>query len=78
MTAREELQAYVEQISEPEATMWLEAIRTANVALIRALLAPTDDEAETAEEHEDVAQAWEEYRRGDGIPHAELRRQLGL
>jgi hypothetical protein len=42
--------------------------------------APIDDEPETADEKQDVAEArdWLAWRGGKGIPHAEAMRRLGL
>ncbi len=78
MTAREELHAYVEQIPEADAALWLQAIRSNDVVLLRALLAPLDDEPESDEERAAVAEAKAEYARGETMSTDELRRQLGL
>jgi len=40
--------------------------------------APIDDEPETEEEHAAVARALEQLERGDVVPHAQVRRELGL
>jgi hypothetical protein len=34
-----------------------------------------DDEPETQEEREAVAEAWREHRKGKSIPHEEVRRR---
>ncbi|MBM3268911.1 MAG: hypothetical protein FJZ01_14830 [Candidatus Sericytochromatia bacterium] len=40
--------------------------------------APLDDEPEDEEERQAVAEAEAEFARGEGVPHAEALRRLGL
>jgi hypothetical protein len=40
--------------------------------------APFDDEPETDDERAAVARALEQLERGDTVPHAQVRRELGL
>lgn len=47
--------------------------------VLQALLtAPIDDEPLTPEDEDALAEAYDELRRGEGVPEAEVRRRLGL
>ncbi len=80
MSPREHLHQLVEQVPEGEvhaAERFLEYLCAEPV--LRALAnAPLDDEPETEEERQAVEEARESLRRGEGISHEELRRELGL
>ncbi|MCC6627403.1 MAG: hypothetical protein IT340_08390 [Chloroflexi bacterium] len=48
-------------------------------SVLRALLdAPNDDEPLTPVDEEALSEAYDELRRGLGVPEAEVRRRLGL
>lgn len=51
---------------------------TADAAERALLLAPPDDEPETAEEREAVEEALRDLRAGRTVPHEEVKRRLGL
>jgi len=80
MGAREYLHQLVEDLPEtgiPAAEQYLASLCTDPV--LRALAnAPLDDEPETEEERLAVEEARESLRRGEGVSHEELRRELGL
>jgi hypothetical protein len=78
MTAREELRSYVEQIPESDVALWVQAIKDRDVVLLRALLAPIDDEPETDDERAAVAEGRAACERGDTLTTEELRRRLGI
>ena len=82
MTVKEELHRLVEALPESElgtARRFLEYLRiAARDPLLCALIeAPDDDEPSSAEEDSEVAEAWEEYRRGLARPWEEVRQELG-
>ena len=79
MTAKEKLRRAVEELSEAEAAEALELLdrRSPRDALDDVLdNAPIDDEPETDEEREAVAEAREEIRRGETVSLDEIRRDL--
>ncbi len=80
MSAREHLHQLVEDLPEPgirAAEQYL-ALLCADPVLRAVANAPFDDEPETEEERLAVEEARESLRRGEGISHEELRRELGL
>ena len=52
------------------------AVQAADAVLLAALLAPIDDEPETAEEREAVAEARADYAAGRAKTMGEVRREL--
>jgi hypothetical protein len=81
MTTREGLHRLVDELPEPEwpaAEQLLARLRDGAVDPLRLalLLAPADDESETAEERAAVQAAREELARGEGIPDADVWRRL--
>lgn len=83
MTAKEKLRRAVEELSEAEAAEALEILVTREegertAATLDELLdtAPIDDEPETDEEREAVAEAREELRRGEAISAEEIKREI--
>ncbi len=82
MTIREELHELIDQLPEQDleqARRDLEKHLAKNDPVLRAFLeAPEDDEPETDEERDAVAEAYDAIARGDVISDAELRRELGL
>ena len=77
MTAKEELHRLVNELSENEARLWLEALRTRDPLLLKLLTAPYDDEPETDEERAAIQKARDQLARGEMIPDDELWRRLG-
>lgn len=76
MTAKQELRDIVERLDDQEAALWLEAVQTADPVLLAALLAPIDDEPETDEEREGVAEARADYAAGRVKTTGQVRREL--
>ena len=81
MSLREELHHVVDDLPESElatAKRFLVYLcLTGRDALLRTLLnAPEDDEEETPEEAEGMAEAYEDVRAGRLIPHEEAKRRL--
>jgi hypothetical protein len=81
MTTREGLHRLVDELPEPEwpaAEQLLARLRDRAVDPLRLalLLAPDDDEPETAEERTAVQVARDELARGEGIPDAEVWHRL--
>ncbi len=76
-TAREELHALVDGLPEKRARLLLRALRSGDATLVALALAPEDDEPTTPEEDDGAADALNEYRRGEGRPLADVRRDLG-
>lgn len=79
MTSKDEFRAAIEDLSEAEATEALELLgpRGERDALDELLdNAPIDDEPETEEEREAVAEAREEIRRGETVSRDEIRREF--
>jgi hypothetical protein len=77
MTAKERLRAAIEELSEAEGAEALELLdRGGQRDALDELLdnAPIDDEPETDEEREAVAEAREEIRRGETVSLDEIRR----
>ena len=68
----------VDHLDDDEAALWLQAVQTGDPVLLRALLAPADDEPETDEEREAVATARADVAAGRVRTTAELRRELPL
>ena len=69
-TTREQLRKMLDEIPDDR----LDEVRD----MLALLNVPDDDEPITAEDLEAVAQAREEYRRGETIPGDVVRRELGL
>jgi hypothetical protein len=83
MVTIERLYRLVEALPEEErdtAARVLEALAGLERAapLVTLETAPLRDEPETEEERVAVAQARAELARGEAIPHAQVRRELGL
>lgn len=79
MTAKEKLRQAVEELSEAEAAEALEIlVRRGERTSLDELLdnAPLDDEPETEEERQAVAEAREELRRGETVSLDEIRAEL--
>lgn len=78
MTANEELRHIVEQLSEREAEIALEAIaERVGDPLVRALeQAPPDDEPTSPEEDRAAKEALAQYRRGEAISAGQAKREL--
>ena len=74
--AKSELHALVEALSEDRARLLLRGLRDGDPVLVRLALAPEDDEPSTPEEEAGAEAAWEEYRRGEWRPWADVRRDL--
>lgn len=78
MTAKEQLRNAVDALSEDEARdalRYLE-VRRVDPMLAAFLAAPVDDEPVTEEEERGVAEAREEYRRGEAVPLDEIRHEF--
>ena len=79
--AKAELRRLIDELPESElhaAKRFLEYLRDQADPLLRALRnAPPDDEPETQEERQAVAEAWEDVRAGRLIPDEELWQRLG-
>ena len=76
MTAKQDLRDIVERLDDDEAALWLQAVQTGDPVLLRALLAPVDDEPETDEERVAVAKARTDVAKGRVRTTAQLRREL--
>jgi hypothetical protein len=80
MTTKARLHELVEQLPDPElepARRFLEYLRDVGDPMLRLLMsAPVDDEPSTADEDQAAQEAWDEYRRGEARPWAEVRREL--
>jgi len=76
MTAKDELRAAVEELSDSEAEQVLVMVRRLR-AIAAWDAAPPDDEEETEEERQAVAKARAELAAGQGIPWEQVRRRLG-
>ncbi len=80
MTTRDEVHRLVEQLPEgalEDAKRLLEELRMRSDPLLRALAdAPEDDEPETEEERQAVAEAYEDLRAGRVVPHEQARHLL--
>ncbi len=76
MTAKQELRDIVERLDDEEAALWLEAVQAGDPVLLAALLAPIDDEPETVEEREAVAEARADYAAGRVKTTGQVRREL--
>jgi hypothetical protein len=77
MTAKEQLRARVERLTEEEAAATLRLLDQRTDALTRLLDdAPPDDEPSTPEEEAAVEEALEAADRGDTISLEELRAEL--
>lgn len=80
MTAKEKLHQAVDELSELEAEQMLDIIarRRDRDPMIAAFEdAPEDDEPFTEAEAAEADEAWESYKRGEGIPLEEIRREFG-
>jgi hypothetical protein len=80
MTAKEKLHQAIDDLSELEAEEMLELIarRRERDPMIAAFEdAPEDDEPFTNEDAAAADEAWESYKRGEGIPLDEIRREFG-
>lgn len=78
MTAKEQLRDAIDALSEDEARDALRYIEVRRVdpMLAAFLAAPIDDEPVTDEEERAVAEAREEYRRGEAVPLDEIRHEF--
>ena len=76
MSAVEELHRMLDGLDEARARLVLEALRQGDPVLLRLALAPEDDESTTPEEDAGAAEAHAEYRRGEGRPWSEVRREM--
>lgn len=79
MSTKEMLHRLIDDLAEPDLSVAERMLRglkltEAPPADLRAFLesCPESEEEETEEERAAVAQSWEEYRRGEVIPHEEL------
>ena len=81
-TKREALHRLADELPEDElhaAERYLQFLREKGDPLLRALMnAPYDDEPETKEERQAVAEARAEADRGELIPHEEVKRRWGI
>lgn len=78
---REQLHHLVDSLSESQITALIVLLNSMLDPVATGLRdAPSDDEPESAEERQAVAQSrdWLARRGGKGIPHAEAMRRLGL
>jgi hypothetical protein len=78
MTVKEALHQLVDELPDSEllpARRFLEYLRQiGSDRVLRALLeAPADDEPLTAEDCAALDEAWQEFRRGEGIPDEQLK-----
>ncbi|MBI4320610.1 MAG: hypothetical protein HY675_19135 [Chloroflexi bacterium] len=82
MSPRERLHKLVEEIAEDDvlaAEKFLAFLRSQHDPVRAAIdAAPIDDEPEDDEERQAVAKAEAQFARGEGIPHDEALRHLGL
>ena len=82
MTTKDKLHHLVDQLPECElgaAQRFLEYLRDTGDPVLRAFMeAPEDDEPETEEERQAIAEAMEDIEAGRGISHEEVKRELGL
>lgn len=76
MTAKQELRDIFERLDDEEAALWLEAVQTGDPVLLAALLAPIDDEPETDEEREAVAEGRADHAAGRMKTTDQVRREL--
>ncbi len=79
--AKHELHELVDRLSDEDVAETLAYVRWlisdgTSPATLEAV--PIDDEPETEEERAAVARALEQVKTGDVIPHAQVRRELGL
>jgi hypothetical protein len=67
VTAREELHRLADILPEEDLKAVLSDIRKRQLETLKQVLAdaPLDDEGTTPDEEAEVAEAWEEYRRGE-------------
>lgn len=78
---REHAHELIDRLPEPHLTALVGLLETIVDPAITALRsAPDDDEPETADEQQAVAEARQWFRQngGKGIPHGEAMRRLGL
>jgi len=80
VSSRDHLRQLVDRLPESElsAAERFLSFLCADPVLLALANAPEDDEPETEEERLAVEEARESLRRGAGISHEELRRELGL
>ncbi len=82
MTAREALHEIVDDLPEgdlPTAKRVLGALRATADPVLRALLsAPVDDELDDDDFDGGLSEAREEARQGLGVPHDDVKREIGL
>jgi hypothetical protein len=81
MSIREDIYQIVGELPESALPSLLRHVKMLQMAetdpFIRALMnAPIDDEPYTDEERAEDAEAWEEYRRGEGRPLKDIRAEL--
>ena len=78
---REQAHQLIDRLPETELSALVGLLETIVDPVAAALRnAPVDDEPETGDEKQEVAEArdWLTRRGGKGIPHAEAMRRLGL
>jgi hypothetical protein len=76
VTTRDDLHQLVDELSEEEAQLWLEALRTGDPMLVGMALAPIDDEPSTDEEDIGADEARQEYLQGKSLSAEEAKRRL--
>ncbi|MBM3933146.1 MAG: hypothetical protein FJ319_02400 [SAR202 cluster bacterium] len=80
MVTKEQLHRLIDELPDSEllsAARYLKSLRDQGDPFLRALLnAPIDDEPETEEEREGVAEAWQEYLDGKARPLEEVIDEL--
>lgn len=81
MSEREQAHQLIDRLPEPQLSALVGLLETIIDPVASALRnAPIDDEPESAEEKVTVSEAreWLKKNGGNGIPHAEAMRRLGL
>ncbi len=73
MTVKDDLHRLVDTLTEKEASLWLDAIKTGDAMLIGMALAPVDDEPTTAGEDAGADEAWQEYLARSRAAHSASR-----
>ncbi len=77
MTTKAELHHMIDELPDNATDEAARLLRTLHDPLMQALLAaPDDDEPTTPEEDAGAAEAREQYRRGEGRPWQDVRREL--
>jgi hypothetical protein len=76
MTTKEALHRLIDELPDDQAERLLDGIL--DPVLLARALAPIDDEPETAEEAEAVAEGLADLERGAVVTTEQLRRELGM